>query len=125
MEDQMAEQEEKSTQRRRRRQLGNSTNIDNSNHHRHSDDSAEDSDTTDQQQQQQRRGGEKDNGGDVDDVEAKNGGRRGKTDRNNLNLINVRDEPPQSFDKNNSRTTGKWNTHPILTIIILTDVGLW
>lgn len=82
----------------RRQQLGNSTNKhDNSN--RNSDE--EDSDAA----ASKRRNGDSDSD---DGGNAK--GRRpraavGKTDRNNLNLINVRDGEP--LPKNSSRATGK------------------
>ena len=87
----MAEQE--AQMRRRRRQMGNSTNNEHSNH------SESDSDVDDE-------GAANHPDGPRQSVDGARG--EGKTDRNNLNLINVRDgEPPQTFDKNSSRSTGK------------------
>lgn len=91
MEDEMAEQAE-----RRQPQLGNSSN-------RNAHDSSGEENSRDSA-----------SGGGDNGQEGAGGGRRaravGKTDRNNLNLIDVRDgeAPPQlSFDKNNSPASGK------------------
>lgn len=95
---------------RRERRLGNSTNKHENSNHDSGEEASEghkSSDHSDDEEHEtaaERRRRAKKKGHD---------GRRpravGKTDGNNFNLINVRDgeAPPQTFDKNNSRASGK------------------